>query len=336
MKKKKGEERGITLIALVVTIIVLLILASVTIHILTKTDIYQKTIQAKEKTELASQIEENTLQKAEQAIDTQIETGAKVYIPDGFFYVGGTIDEGIVISDIEGDDMNNTKGGNQFVWIPVDGQKVKWQRINFGKQDLIFDVYEEKENAEERASIIKHGGFYLARFEAGSKQATEEHRERTEKSNIEETVISQKNSIVYNFVTQDEAEKLAKEMIPGKTKLVSSYAWDATMQYVAQSNSIFDSRQWGNYSDAIQDENSGQIGSLQKTGCSPRWKVKNIYDLAGNAWEWTSETCHNEDLPYVLRGGYYGSGEKYPVVYRFLGSAIYSDHIAGFRVMLYE
>ena len=35
------------------------------------------------------------------------------------YRVGGTKDTGVVISDVEGDDLNNTKQGNQFVWVPV-------------------------------------------------------------------------------------------------------------------------------------------------------------------------------------------------------------------------
>ena len=43
-----------------------------------------------------------------------------VEIPDGFYYVGGTKDTGLVISDVQGDDLDNSKQGNQFVWIPVE------------------------------------------------------------------------------------------------------------------------------------------------------------------------------------------------------------------------
>ena len=48
-------------------------------------------------------------------------------IPDGFYYVEGThIDSGLVISSVEGDDLNNSAEGNQFVWVPVDkDQKLK-------------------------------------------------------------------------------------------------------------------------------------------------------------------------------------------------------------------
>ena len=43
-----------------------------------------------------------------------------VKIPEGFYYVEGTKDTGIVISDEPGDDLENSKKGNQFVWVPVE------------------------------------------------------------------------------------------------------------------------------------------------------------------------------------------------------------------------
>ena len=43
-----------------------------------------------------------------------------VPIPKGFYYVGGEKDTGLVISDADGDDLDNSKHGNQFVWVPVD------------------------------------------------------------------------------------------------------------------------------------------------------------------------------------------------------------------------
>ena len=47
--------------------------------------------------------------------------GKSVPLPKGFYYVGGNIDTGIVISDKEGDTLESSgvNMGNQFVWIPV-------------------------------------------------------------------------------------------------------------------------------------------------------------------------------------------------------------------------
>lgn len=51
-------------------------------------------------------------------------TSENVPIPEGFYYVGGTKDTGLVISDVERDDLDNTLQGNQFVWVPVNQNQV--------------------------------------------------------------------------------------------------------------------------------------------------------------------------------------------------------------------
>ncbi len=47
------------------------------------------------------------------------EAGNVIPVPKGFDFVGGTESTGVVISDVEEDDLDNTLGGNQFVWVPV-------------------------------------------------------------------------------------------------------------------------------------------------------------------------------------------------------------------------
>ena len=168
-KRKYKINNGITLIALVITIIILLILAGVAIATLTgENGILNKASEASENTKQANAEEQvklailasrgtdgkidmaslnNELEKIgayfkENPIssDNQIETlpaivtldGYEVEItgdvsdshppiPDGFYHVEGTtIEDGYVISDQEGDDLDNTAKGNQFVWVPVE------------------------------------------------------------------------------------------------------------------------------------------------------------------------------------------------------------------------
>lgn len=63
--------------------------------------------------------------------------------------------------------------------------------------------------------------------------------------------------------------------------------------------SLTDSRYYGNYKNSLSlaNENSG----IKRTaGFSEIWKVKNIYGLAGNVWEWTSEASSKK---FIIRGG---------------------------------
>lgn len=118
--KEENQENGITLIALVITIIVLLILAGITITSLTgKNGILTKAQEAQSKTEDAQKKELENLNNID-----KIMYGAP--IPDNFYYVGGTLETGIVISDNKNDENKGTDyqstlslKGNQFVWIPV-------------------------------------------------------------------------------------------------------------------------------------------------------------------------------------------------------------------------
>ena len=65
-------------------------------------------------------------------------TSENIPIPKGFYYVGGTKDTGLVISDVEGDDLDNTLQGNQFVWVPVNQNQVL--RIEVTSEENITEI----------------------------------------------------------------------------------------------------------------------------------------------------------------------------------------------------
>ena len=121
-KQERREEKGITLVALVVTIIVLIILAGVTLNIVLDNDgIINKAKQAADDYENA--------QKEEQELLGQIEKYLNPPIPDGYV-VSSVPGENIVSSGLviyEGDEPvteenheESMLNRNQYVWIPVD------------------------------------------------------------------------------------------------------------------------------------------------------------------------------------------------------------------------
>ena len=69
MKKELKKSKGITLIALVITIIILLILAGISISALTQTGLFSSAKQAKQKTKEAQEEENETLGTYEEKID---------------------------------------------------------------------------------------------------------------------------------------------------------------------------------------------------------------------------------------------------------------------------
>jgi len=165
-KNKFGESKAVTLIALVITIIVLLILAGVAIAMLTgENGIISKAMQAKTKTEDSKETEEAGLKEIEnyingksaeagvvvqdlksikgdgtegEVIGEKVSDGAGgvVPIPSGFYYVGGTAKSGTVISDnladkdkYKGQELVGTDlSGNQFVFIPVNWIDLKYEQ----------------------------------------------------------------------------------------------------------------------------------------------------------------------------------------------------------------
>ena len=153
--KKVGKEenrKGITLIVLVITIIVLLILAGVSISILTgQNGILTQAQNAKNRTEEAQENEANALISYEQIINTstgvnlgtitgtetsntvaQDSLGNRVVVPAGFTVENpnDNVEDGIIIVD---SDKSRVTYGSEFVWIPV-GENIK------KKDKTTFDI----------------------------------------------------------------------------------------------------------------------------------------------------------------------------------------------------
>ncbi len=174
------------------------------------------------------------------------------FIPDGFYYVGGTKESGMVISDNAKDEnkgVDYTCAGNQFVWVPVE---------DYSK--YVRSTTEGIDNDYGSASVKKYKGFYIARFQAGDGDATAERTTYT----AARTVVSKKGAYVYNYVTSSSATSLAADMYKNSNSVTSSLCsgvkWDTVMNFISD--------------DTATSNTDG---------------AKNIYDLTDKVSEWTSE-----------------------------------------------
>ena len=83
-------------------------------------------------------------------------------------------------------------------------------------------------------------------------------------------------------------------------------------------------------------QSSNGNGILVTTGTSEKNKVMNIYDIAGNVWEWTLEWTSDSGGPCADRGGGCSSASSgYPAASHDVLSTIYSYSDLGFRVSLF-
>ena len=229
--------------------------------------------------------------------------------------------------------------------------------INFLEEPYSTSSYtaEQTEYAAMCESVETYGGFYIARFEAGYEESgtnppMTDAPVEPETPVEEPTILSKKGVQVITSVPWGEsmtdigeegAVYLSKQMYANHESVVSTLCygvqWDAAMKFVSDVVDIYDSTSWGNYSDSEGGE------SKKTTGYSSAWQAKNIYDLAGNVWEWTMEPAsfeyNSETIPNrAYRGGdCFISGSDSPAAVRVFSGVGPTGTLSylGFRPSLY-
>ena len=379
MMKKFKTNKGITLVALVITIIVLLILAMVSISIVMNQGIITKSKDAADKYNQKAEEEQEELTFFERLLgqysgtdeasgdgdgatvetitsekinkvlsetkNTKLkdEYGNKIVVPAGFKIKvepdtnnATHVTEGIVIQD---------KDNNEFVWIPVGNIKTSKEDttgtpITLGRYVFKYDgtidetlsqtapdaqlktntstTYYYKEGSIEGIAVDSNGkatkgyakdintfitsannngGYYLGRYEARTST------KRTASENALTTLTENKNDYVYNYVTQLQATERCQSMYTGKpftSDLINSYAWDTAILFIQTFGEN------SNYANA-HSVNTTSDGLAKKGTDSD--KIRNIYDMASNCYEWSTETFSYSRGPCTLRGGYYCSDD---------------------------
>jgi len=153
-------------------------------------------------------------------------------------------------------------------------------------------------------SIEKYGGFYIGRYELSG----------TVDNPTEKTGATITNTDWYDLYNA--CKKIGGSDKEGiATRMIWGCQWDATCDFIAtkgERKDITKSSTWGNYANYNTSNNytegtTGYVkdaGTKQDTGTSEYWKANNIYDIAGNCFEWTQEanlTSYRADRGGVFR-----------------------------------
>ena len=305
MKRTKQQNQkfnqGITLVALVVTIVVLLILSSVSLNlVLGDNGIIVKAKEAAETTAAAQEkeaMERNLLEKElENSLSTPaVEPTDGVKIPTGFYYVGGPKASGIVISDNKNDKnkYRNQKVvgtdllGNQYVWIPCTtdstSSKLQYARTEWGvevdgndnsraiKDELTLTdasvTYSDADTANGiNADVSKEIVAQIKAEKASVAQYGGYYIGRYEVGRNSDTAVVKYNQTPYASITWSTAYGLAKKIITNSevnSYLCSSYAWDTAVNFI-QNNSTAK-----NYATSIE-------------GFNGNWNPQAVKDPSGN------------------------------------------------------
>ena len=263
--------------------------------------------------------------------------GTKVPLPNGFYYVGGDISTGLVISDKQGDTMSasGTSMGNQFVWIPVSSE-ADLTRTNFDTNgqpttdaptsgrnvtkcsEPYANGYstEASEYNTMKIQVLKYGGFYIGRFEADVNSTTLRTKVTTA-----QTVVCKKGVSPYNYVPWGKAMNDASEVEgkSGAVYLAKNFA--SQHNYTSVTSTLTYGCEWDAMCRYIGDSQrtTPKKDAPELTGSVSTDVSKNIYDLAGNCAEWTME-AYGTDCR-VVRGGYYDLAD--PVSGRNNGNPTY-------------
>ena len=146
------------------------------------------------------------------------------------------------------------------------------------------------------------------------------------KGNIADSTLTSNSTTIGNY--RDSVFQLSQT---GQYTVCSNYSLSSTWNPSTTSTTNFvDSSR-----NKIAQSSDGN-GILVTTGTSETNKVMNIYDIAGNVYEWTLEKTSYTSYPCAVRGGYFRvTGSVDPAASRNFRSTDVSGNVTGFRVSLF-
>ena len=270
---------------------------------------------------------------------TQDKFGNSITVPAGFKVVNPEDDvtKGIIIEDVSAPGKTSDTKGSQFVWIPVgdvytsaDHTEENKVTITLGRYSFASDgtpspssgSYREdtaeSHNSKYGNAIAKDindfiekanssGGYYIGRYEAGDATATSS--ERTGSSSDTNPLVSKSGVYPYNYITQTQASNLCQGMYTSsnfKSDLINSYAWTTAIVFIQEFSGDTNYSMQAGRNTARTNQKCGESildSSYVDEGDIAQDVRCNIYDMAGNVREWSTETLLMAALPCTARGG---------------------------------
>ena len=278
--------------------------------------------------------------------------GNQVVVPAGFKVVNkdANVTDGIVVEDVS----HSATAGSQFVWIPV-GEVVKdsagnKETITLGRYS--FDssgnataysgsytedtasnhnssygntIAKDIEDFKNKVTNTTHG-YYIGRYES-------------RKNGTQVTVKA--SDKVYNYIIQPDAATVSRGMYSSdsnfESDLMNSYAWDTAIVFLQKFDNRDNKASLKPYSQQNSLNTSSDGLASQGTNnleVSKQDVICNVYDMASNCWEWTTETCSDSTYPCTSRGGGFGNS-SYHTSSRYRDSTSSSYDLFSFRSLLY-
>ena len=294
--------------------------------------------------------------------------GNTVKIPVGFKVSEDSatvVTKGVVIEDDSAEGGTEYTKGSQFVWIPVgniiEDEEGNTTYIELGRytfssngtenlvqssqnwsQDIKINGIREittttyskgtAKNLERFVNnTISSGGYYLGRYEGGDAMAINSPRAgKLDVSNPNNPLACKKNIYPYNYVNQKDASDLCQKMYQSEnyeSDLANSYARDTAILYIQKFSGDTDYSMQKRLQTYIAKCGESHSGTTYDERC-------NIYDLAGNTFEWSTETSSSSAEPCVSRGAGYTVASTYTSG-RAINKTTYSDLCMGFRPIIY-
>ena len=357
MRINLRKEKGITLVALIITIVILIILAAVTISSVMHDGFIDVAINgtqnyAKEQYREVDEISK-LADKLNDAVDKindntggdptsnwdkdkvyPVESEDKVPVPVPIGFTPSNVDGEKTVED--GFVIKQDGTANEFVWVPVPNPSEMFttdtegtpagQLYDFNKttkkanpiaysnegcrepdiltDDTCGDASTEgieklknivgivgddtetilnwenqlkREFLDMKTSIETYKGFYIGRYETGNLSTSR--------------AVVAKNNTDINSVSWYEMYQRSKTIVEGTgvaSSMIWGSQWDATLRWFIRQGGkkaeyVYDSTDKGHY---IAD-------NPIPTGSESRYSVNNIYDMAGNEYEWTLEAYSN-------------------------------------------